>query len=169
MSEHPAHPAIEPTTPSWVVVAAMLGGGLAWLVFSTLQRLGESLPRLEPIAWLSVAVLAGATGWLAVTTTSTVRTHRQDLSPSAAVNRLLLGKTSILAGAGLGAAYLVLVLLALPGWPAPLAQGRVLHGSVAAALSVAWAAAGWLLERACRVPRDPENPPPEPDSADSPR
>ena len=57
-------------------------------------------------------------------------------------------------GAGLGAAYLFWVVLSLPGWPAPLAQGRVVHGSIATVLCACWALAGWFLERACRIRKD---------------
>ena len=148
------HPTIEPTSPGWVVTSAMLGAGSAWLLFNTLQRMGESLPRIEAVAWVSVGVLAAGIAALAVNTARLVKERRTDLDPRAAVNRLLLGKTSLLAGAGLGAAYLFWVVLSLPGWPAPLAQGRVVHGSIATVLCACWALAGWFLERACRIRKD---------------
>lgn len=166
---HP-QPTIEPTSPSWVVVSALLGAGSAWLLLSTLQRLGESLPRIEPVAWVSVGVVAAGIAFLAVSTSRIVRERRADLDARSAVTRLLLGKTSILGGSGLGAAYLFGVIMAAPAWPAPLAQGRVINGSIAAVLCVAWAVAGWFLERACRVPRDPDDDTPgfPPDADDTP-
>ncbi|WP_052462230.1 DUF3180 family protein [Nigerium massiliense] len=155
----PGGPVIEPTTPSWVAIAAALGAGATYLVLDGLRRAGQSLPRVEAISWASVAIIAAGITYLAVSTGRLVRERRADLDNLAAVNRLLLGKGSLLGGAGLGGAYVTLVLMSLSGWPAPLAQDRVIHGSIAVALCVWWAVAGWFLERACRVPRDPDDTP----------
>lgn len=157
MTDPPRHrPTIEPTTPSWVAIAAAMGAGVAWVVLTALQRGGQSLPQVEPLSWISVALIAAGIAALAVTTSRARRDRPDALDPRQAVNRLLLGKTSILAGAGLGAAYVVLVVLATPAWPAPMAQSRVVNGAIAAALCAAWALAGWSLERACRLPDDPD-------------
>lgn len=155
--EGPRQPTVEPTRPGWVALAVVLGGGACALLMTALVRFGSSLPRVEPVAWLSVGLLAGGVGYLAVVTRRLVRDRRADLDAKSALYRLLLGKTSILAGAGLGAAYVVLVAFSLPGWPAPFAQGRVVHGGVAAVLCAVWAVAGWRLERACRIPDDPDD------------
>ena len=74
------------------------------------------------------------------------------VAPRQAVIRLLLGKTSLLAGAFLAGGYAALVLLALPALPAPLAITRVIHGGIAVIASVACSVAGRRLENACRVP-----------------
>lgn len=134
--------------------AAALGGGvLAYLVFAGIVSFGGSLPLLGPVAWLSIALCAAGIGGLAFVTRRTLAAGRV-VEPKTAVTRLLLGKTSLLAGSFLGAAYLGLVLVASGSWPAPLAQERVVHGGLAALACLAWAVCGWLLERACRIPPD---------------
>lgn len=167
MSE--ATPTLLPTKATEVLAAALGGGLLAFMVFGGLVRFGRSLPVLGPAAWVSVAVCAAGIGGLAVVTRTAVQKRREHLEPRRAVARLLLGKTSLLAGAFLGAAYLGLVVIAARGWPAPLAQERVLHGGLAALASVAWAVFGWLLERACRIPTDDATHPPGDGDGEAPR
>ncbi len=150
----PARPTIEATTGTQVAVAAMAGGGMTWLFLGTLQRAGQSLPVLGAVAWLSVVLLAAGIAVLALRTHRAIQVRREPMEPRTAVNRLLLGKTSVLGGAGLGSAYLVMAVVAAAGWPAPLAQSRVLHAGIAVAACLGWGLAGWFLERACRIPPD---------------
>lgn len=145
-------PTILPTRATEVVTAALAGGLLALGVFGGLVRFGQSLPLLGPAAWLSIAVCAAGIGGLALVTRRAVQKRREPIEPRRAVTRLLLGKTSLRAGSFLGAAYLGLVAVAAQGWPAPLAQDRILHGGLAALACAAWAALGGLLERSCRIP-----------------
>lgn len=145
-------PTIRPTKPGHVLAAVGAGAAAGWLLAQGLLLTGGTLPVLEFSAWLPMLLLAAVTGWLAWVTWRTVQRRREALEARAALARLLFGKASVLAGAVLGAGYLALVGVALGGWPAPLAQGRVLHGALATATSAAWAAAGWFLERACRIP-----------------
>lgn len=146
-------PTILPTKGTEVLTAVLTGGVLAFLTFGGMVRFGASLPVLGPVAWVSVALLAAGIGALAFATHAAVQKRREPIDPKTAVTRLLLGKTSLLAGAFLGAAYAGLVAVALQGWPAPLAQERVVHGGIAALACASWAVAGWLLERSCRIPR----------------
>lgn len=147
-------PTILPTRGTEVLTAAMTGGLLAFLLFGGMVRFGQSLPVLGPVAWLSVALLGVGIGALALLTHGAVQKRREPIDPKTAVTRLLLGKTSLLAGSFLGAAYAGLVVVAVGGWPAPLAQERILHGAIAVGACIGWAVAGWLLERACRIPED---------------
>lgn len=161
-------PTIEATTWTQVAVAAMAGGGGAWLLLSTLQDRGLSLPVVGPVAWASVALIAVGIGVLAARTHATVWRRRDPIDPQQGLTRLLLGKTSLLGGAGLGGAYLALVALAWGGIPAPLASERVVHGGIAVLACLAWAGAGWALERACRIPpadTDEPDTPPSPEAS----
>ncbi len=147
-------PTVEPTHPGTVASAVLVGAGLSWVTWQFVLFTGRSLPALGPIVWLPILALALLIGWLAFVTRGAVRNGREPLEPATALPRLQLGKTSVLAGAGLAAAYVVLALVASGGLPAPLAQGRVGHATVAAFLCVVWAVAGLALESACRIPDD---------------
>lgn len=151
-------PTILPTKGTEVASAALAGGVLAYLVFGGLVRFGQSLPLLGPAAWASIAVCAVGVGGLALVTRQAVQKRREPVEPRTALTRLLLGKTSLLAGAFLGAAYLGLAVVAAQAWPAPLAQERVLHAGVAVLACVALAVLGWLLERACLIPPSDDTP-----------
>ena len=150
-------PTLLPTKTTEVVAAALAGGILAYLVFGGFVRFGQSLPLLGPVAWLSILALGVGIAVLAVRTHRALQVRREQMEHSKALTRLLLGKTSLLGGAFLGAAYLGLAAVAASGWPAPLAVERVVHAGLAVVACVGWATAGWFLEQACRVPRDPDD------------
>lgn len=150
-------PTVRPTRPGRVVLAALVGAATTWLVLDVLARWGLGLPQVGPVAWASVGLLAALTAWAAASTHAALQRRREPMDPDRAVARLVLGKTSQIAGALVAGAYAAVVVQALADAPAPLPRARVLHGSVAALFSVAWAVAGALLERACRVPRDPDD------------
>lgn len=150
-------PTIRPTSVLDVAIAGVVGGLTGWLTTQALLSAGASLPVLGPSAWLPIVLLAGVLGWLAWTTQRTVQRRREQLDAATAVTRVRLGKAAVLVGTALGAGYLALALVSLGGWPAPLAQGRALHGALAVMASAGWAVAGWLLERSCRIPRDAED------------
>lgn len=158
-----SEPTIAPTRPVQVIAAAVVGLAGTWLALSWWQGRGNTLPIPGVVAWASVAVIAVGVGYLTWRTRRTLADDPTSLDPQQAVTRLLLGKTSLLAGAFLGGAYLAVALLALPGLPAPLAVERVVHGGLAVVACVAWAVLGARLENACRIP------PPEGDKdADTP-
>lgn len=152
-------PTHRPTGAGRVFAAGAVGAAGGWLLAQGLLASGASLPVLGASAWLPMLLLAAVTGWLAWATHRAVRRRPPTLDARTAVTRLLIGKTSLLAGAALAGGYLALALAALPGWPAPLAQGRLLHGGIAVATGVLWAGAGRLLEGACRIPDEPADRP----------
>jgi hypothetical protein len=83
--------------------------------------------------------------------------HR--LEPHQAVNRLMLGRASAVAGAMVAGAYLGYAISWL-GYPGdPLAPQRVWLSIASASAAILVLVGGLLLERACRID------PPEPDHA----
>ncbi|WP_342372887.1 DUF3180 family protein [Propioniciclava soli] len=146
-----SRPTVAPTSPAQVVTAAVAGFAVAWVTLTTIQGLGRTLPLLGVPAWGSVVLITAGIVWLVVRTRRELRRRPDTLEASVALNRLVLGKTSILAGAGLGAAYLALVVLVWPALPAPLAVERLVHGGAAVAACLAWAVAGVALERSLRI------------------
>lgn len=147
-------PTVEPTRLGHAVLAFFAGFAVTWLLLTTLQGQGYSVPLVGPLAWVSVGALALWVLWLAVRTRREIHRRPDTLEPRVALNRVVWGKTSILAGAALAGMYAGIIVVMIPAWPAPLAQSRVVHSGIALALSLAWAVSGWLLERACRVPPD---------------
>lgn len=153
----PGGPTVEPTRATHVAFAAVAGFVVAGTLLWTWQGFGRSLPLVGALAWGSVALIALGLAWLTRRTRTQLRSRRDTLTPRDALNRVLLAKTSILAGTGLGAAYLALVVLVLPALPAPLAVERLIHGTLAVVACAVWALAGAALERACRIPEDPDD------------
>lgn len=154
-------PTIDRTRPGQVVLAAVVGLVCGLLLLVWWQGQGGSLVIPGVVAWASVLLLAGGMAYLAFRTRTTLARDRAALTPEQAVTRVLLGKTSVLAGALLGGGYVSLVAVALPAWPAPLAFERVLHGGLAVVACVLWMVAGAWLEVACRIPpSDGETPTP---------
>lgn len=154
-------PTIDRTRPGHVVLAALLGVGASLLLLAWWQGQGGSLPIPGVVAWGSVLLIAVGIAWLAFRTRMTLARFRAAVTADQAVTRVLLGKTSMLAGALLGGGYAGLIALALPGWPAPLALERVLHGGLAVGACLLWVVAGARLESACRIPpSDRDEPPP---------
>lgn len=151
-------PTVNATRPVHVAAAIALGGLVVGGALWWWQGQGGSLPVVGPVAWASVLLIAGGVAWLAHRTRRTVRTARADLPAEQALTRVVLGKTSVLGGAFLGAAYAALVVLAMPALPAPLARERVLHGSLAVIACVLWAAVGAWLQAACRIPPGDDTP-----------
>lgn len=150
-------PTVGPTKPATVAWAALAGAGASWLALEVVRFAGGALPLPGPGAWLSVLVLASATGWLAWRTRDALR-RRERVEAGVAVIRLRIAKAGMLGAAVLGGAYLVFAVMAYGGWPAPLAQSRLVGAILAVIACVAWGFSGWALQRACRIPGDPEEP-----------
>lgn len=151
-----SEPTIHPTRVAQVVLAATLGGVGTWLLLNWWQGGGGTLPVPGVVAWASVVLIGGGVAFLTWRTRKARAEGPASLDPEQAVVRLLLGKTSLLAGAFLGGAYAAIVLLALPGLPAPLAVERVVHGGIAVVANAVWSALGRTLENACRLPPPPK-------------
>ena len=149
-------PTIRPTTPLQVVGSAVGVLVAARLALAWWQGRGESLPIPGVVAWASIALIAAGIAWLAARTRRTLARDRTALDPQQAVTRLLLGKTSQVAGALLAGGYGALAWAAADALPAPLAVERVVHAGLAVLACVGWILAGRRLEAVCRIPDDPD-------------
>ena len=101
----------------------------------------------------AIALFALLVGVQAVRTHRLVQVRREELPARKAVALLVLGKTCVLAGAGLAAGYAAVAAYFWSRQDAMLPRQRVLSSVVAVVVSVALAVAGAFLERACRIPR----------------
>lgn len=141
------------TLTAWAV-AGLLGG---WLLHPLAERVSGTAPVLtwaQPLALALVAAILGATAWL---TWRTVHVHRQRLEPHRAVNRLVLARACALVGALVAGGYLGYAVSWL-GDDAELASERAWRSAASALAGVGIVITAVLLERACRVRSDDEEP-----------
>ncbi len=141
-----------------VLAAVFVVAGLAGYVFVTVVEAAYvSAPRVE---WPAVAALAMIAGLLAVfawTTYQTVHRDRGVMQPQRAVNLLMLAKASALVGAVVAGGYLGFGLSFVDQLEAALPRERAIRSLIAAVTGVAIVIFALLLERACRIPKDPES------------
>lgn len=160
-------PSVERTGRTVLIIAAVVGAGLAWITMSSAESFGWPIPPVPPFTAAAVAMLALAT-WLAARWTHrAVQLQHQAVEPARAVALLLAGKAALIGGTALAAGYGMVAVRYLPSFDAEAPRERVLSAAAAAVLSIALAFAGRSLERACRIPPDDESrDAPGPDDAD---
>lgn len=170
MSER--QPALRPTEPATLVVAALAAAGVAWLSISNFYQ------DLPPMIWPPVVVIGGVAAleaavarnlWIRIQTPGRVTAGRrgqaggEPVDPLAVARYAVLAKASSLAGAILTGAYagfLPWLLIESRRLPAAGAELPPAIGGLLA--SIALMVVGLLLERACRVPEPPDEPPDQP-------
>jgi hypothetical protein len=111
---------------------------------------------LTPIAWGFLAALLFVA---ARNTHQRIQVRRERVEASRAVFLLLLGKASAFVGALCTGLYTGFALSFLDAMSASGPRNRVIVAGVAAVISVLVAVAGLLLERACRIPEEPDDTP----------
>ena len=148
----PPRGSVQRTPRIVIAVAALMGAGITWIGVTALESFAQPVPRIPLATAIIVGALAVLVGVLAWDTHRHIQVRRAPMEASRAVALLVLGKTAVIAGAGLAAAYLTLALLNLPRLDAPLPRERVVASGLAALASAGVGVAGWFLEGACRVP-----------------
>ena len=148
---------LRPTSPATLTAWAVVGLLSGWLLHPLAERVSGTAPVLtwaQPLALALVAAILGATAWL---TWRTVHVHRQRLEPHRAVNRLVLARACALVGALVAGGYLGYAVSWL-GDDAELASERAWRSAASALAGVGIVITAVLLERACRVRSDDEEP-----------
>lgn len=148
---------VDPTPPRALAVGAMLGALGGWLIPVTAEAFDlvpPSVPWTAPVALGLVAALVGA---LAYSTHQRIQVRRERMDPQRAVAFLVLGKSSALAGAVVVGGYLVYALRFIAQLDISGPRERVLGSGLSVVAGVGLLIAGLLLERACRVPRGPDD------------
>jgi MFS family permease len=147
---------LRPTPPGLVLGWALAGLVGGWFLHPLTDRWGN--PPLvtwpQPLALALVAAILGFTAW---STWRTVHVHREPLDPHRAVNRLVLARACALVGALAGGGYLGYGLSWI-GDSSELAEQRIWRCGAATVAGVLVVVASLLLERACRVHGDPDEP-----------
>ena len=143
------------TAASTLAIVALVGLAVGGLIRPVVERRDGVAPTVPWAAALTLGFLAAVLLGLAWTTYRTIHQQLRRIEPRRAVNLLVFGKASALAGAAVAGGYLGYALSFLDAADdAALPRERVVRSLVACAASVAVMAGGLLLERACRVPGD---------------
>lgn len=156
MAEEPSGGSVNLTPFRALVVAAVFGGLSGWLVVVTANAfdlIPPEVPWTAPIGLILVAALVGA---LAYATHQRIQVRRERIEPQRAVALLVLGKASALAGALVAGGYFGFALMFLARLDAAAPRDRVIRSAVAIVAGVALCIMGLLLERACKVPTEPD-------------
>ncbi len=148
---------MRPTPVAVLVVAVALGLLLGSLVRPLVERAGGVAPVVPWVSVVTLLFLAAALGLLAWDTHRTVQVRRDRVEPANAVTRLLLAKACAVAGALTAGGYLGYAVSFLADLDAVLPRERVVRSGVAVLSAGALVVAALLLERACRVPGDPDD------------
>jgi len=148
---------LRPTSPGtlagWTIIG-LVGG---WLLRPLSERVRDTAPIVtwaQPLALLLVAAILGATAYV---TWRAVHVRHERLAPHQAVNRLVLARACALVGALVAGGYLGYAL-SWAGVDTELADQRMWRSLLAALAGVATVITALLLERACRVRSDADQP-----------
>jgi len=153
----PPRPRLRPTNPATLVVAALVTAALAWLGIS---RWYGDLPNLNWLPGLTLAGLAVTEGIMARTTKLRIdqRPRAGRVNPLLVARYAVLARASSLAGAIFAGAYGGVFAWALAERTRlAAAQQNLLPAAAGLIGALGLVAAALLLERACRVPRPPED------------
>jgi len=139
---------------AWAAVGLVVG----WLFHAITDR-GTGLPPqvswAQPLALVLVAAILFGTAW---STRRTIAHHPARLSPHQAVNRLVLARACAYVGALAGGAYLGYAVSWLGVESTELAGQRAFRSACAGVAGLLIVVGGLLLERACRVPPEDDEP-----------
>ncbi|BCY15319.1 DUF3180 domain-containing protein [Actinoplanes sp. L3-i22] len=155
-NERRTDPSLQPTSISALVLAALVGAAVGWLLLGYNQL----FYKVTPLPWTAAIVLfalAVAEGYLAQNTSARIqrRPGAPRVEPLVVARYVALAKASSLVGsltAGFSAGILIWLVME------PTDSARTDLPTVATTLVAAVALIGtalWL-ERACRVPDDPD-------------
>ncbi|MBI4901746.1 MAG: DUF3180 domain-containing protein [Actinobacteria bacterium] len=148
---------VQPTRLRALVLAALVGAGLTFLVMLSVSSFGTTMPV---VPWTTpVLMFAGAAAAAVLARVTHVRNHVVRRPPD--VNRslatLAIAKALLIGGSLLAGGYLVFALFSVGHLDAPLPRDRLVIGLVTTVAAVGVVLAGWALERACRTPDDDED------------
>ncbi|GIG02544.1 DUF3180 domain-containing protein [Catellatospora citrea] len=154
-------PRLQPTNPATLIVAALGSAAVAWLIISTWYGSMPTLPWLPAFTLLALALVEFA---LAQQTRARIerKPGRPGVEPLAVARYAVLAKASSLAGAIFAGFSAGLTLWLLVDGQRLAAASRDLPAAITSLVcSLALVGAGLWLERACRVPKRPEDDKPD--------
>lgn len=141
---------------------ALVGvGAVGLLVGRSVRPVVESRGAIAPtVPWaapVTLALLAAVLASLAWSTYQSVHHQQQSIRSERAVRLLALAKASALVGAGIAGYYLGYAISFVADFDLSLPRQRVIHSAVAAVAALIVVGAALFLERACEVPKPPDD------------
>lgn len=156
-----SEPRIKPTSAATLLVAGLAAAALMWITISQWYWDVAKLPWLPAV---TLAILALAEFILGQQTKARIerKPGRLPVEPLAVARYVALAKASSLAGAIFAGISLALTLwLAIEAQRVDAAAKDLPLAALSAGASLALVAAALWLERACRVPKDPDEKEPD--------
>ncbi|WP_238177418.1 DUF3180 domain-containing protein [Kribbella sp. VKM Ac-2566] len=150
---------VRPTSRRLLVAIAVLGVAVGLTMVKAVEARGGVAPAVSWLTLIAWAFLAALLFAAARNTHQRVQVRRERIEPSRAVFLLMIGKASAFVGALCAGVYAGFALSFLQAVGSSGPRNRVIMAGAAAVVSVLVVTAGLLLERACRVPEDPDKTP----------
>jgi hypothetical protein len=146
---------MRPLGPAAPAIAGAIGLIAGWAVRPVWLALDRTPPLVPWTAALVLATVAAVLGAAALATRRTLGGPER-LEPHRGVNRLVMARACVVAGALVAGAYAGYAL-AWSGLGTDLAEQRLVRSAVAALAAVAVLVTALLLERACRTRSEQED------------
>ena len=157
--EPPPEGSVRPTSRRLLVAIAVLGAAIGVTLVKAIESRGGVVPTVSLLTLVAWTFLASLLFVAARNTHQRIQVRRERMEPSRAVFLLLIGKASAFVGALCTGVYAGFALSFLDAVSSSGPRNRVITAGIAAVISVLVVTAGLLLERACRIPDDPEDTP----------
>jgi 4-hydroxybenzoate polyprenyltransferase len=150
---------VRPTSRRLLIAIAVLGIAIGATIVKAIESGGGVAPTVSWLTLIAWAFLAALLFAAARNTNQRVQVRRERIESSRAVFLLMIGKASAYVGALCTGVYAGFALSFLRAMGSSGPRNRVITAAAAAVISVLVVTAGLLLERACRIPEDPDETP----------
>ena len=145
-------PGLAPTTGRQIVVAALAGAVVGWMILGVFDLLNV-FPPVVPWTVPALLLLLAAAAFIYARTLPK-RLEQRRVPSEEAVRAMVMAKSLIATGALLAGGHVIYVGRWLASMAAAVPAARVWHGlvTIGAAAFCSWG--GWILERACMIDGD---------------
>ncbi|WP_329003868.1 DUF3180 domain-containing protein [Kribbella sp. NBC_00709] len=157
--EPPRPGSVRPTSRRLLIAIAVLGVAIGVTMVKAIESGGGVAPTVSWLTLVAWAFLAALLFAAARNTHQRIQVRRERVEASRAVFLLMIGKASAFVGALCTGVYAGFALSFLQAMGSSGPRNRVIMAGLAAVISVLVVTAGLLLERACRIPEDPDETP----------
>ena len=157
--EPPRPGSVRPTSRRLLVAIVVLGAAIGWTLVKAIESRGSVVPTVSLLTLVAWTFLASLLFVAARNTHQRIQVRRERVEASRAVFLLLIGKASAFVGALCSGVYAGFALSFLGAVSSSGPRNRVITAGAAAVISVLVVTAGLMLERACRIPDDPDDTP----------